>query len=969
MNRLIMTWAWVALAAVPASFAQEWWKPYSPPCTERENVFEFTEKPAVKLVGKDRYEITFAVKGYCDVTVAIVDPDPTKELVKGRGIVVRHLASGVLGPNAPEPFQKNSLRQTLYWNGKDDLDIYHKTPEKLQVRVMLGLKPEFDKRLGGTSGNNLPGFVWGLAIGEDGAYVFVHGNHRGHLFIRKFDHDGKYIHSLAPPPANLPESKMNGRAFIEYEPGKRAPHGAEISAMTTECQMFIQFAEGATGGFACQPALAGGRLFWLASAYMAPPPDQGMQTRMVYLYTDGSTDVKGLRGRSFAGGRFDWPCFAVSPDQKTLYITGGVPRGRSGTTAVLRCSADGDDPAAVFVGHLSEPGTDNTRFQNAVGLDCDASGRLYVADKGNNRIQVFSPDGKFLKTIPVDRPQFLRIHAKTGAIYVLHEAREQGKTVGRLTKFNSFDKPQEEFHVNNIVATAFALDSWTPKPRLWLAGEEVYHTTAGLEGGSGPSVRIYEERDRKLVQILDFDEVAREEGGASYFGRFHGAGGDQRGHRSRSTCDPTREKLYSQMLIFDLRTGAYEGQFQVNADDAAFDKKGYLHQHPGSFPTSGVVHRQDPQRAQLVSSDGAMTRQFGYVRGPIYRYPEVPYDYGEAIRQGARTLWTGAIVTKCQASAHEFQHGMGVNMRGDIIVCSRISYVPRMEDAMLAAALAGPRERVNMGMYVDAPMKIFEQRLREALRQGDVYFLPRQPGVPVSGDTIWVYDATGEQRYGGYAAVIGGRLAGVQMDEDRNLYFTVGRPRMVGGTPFLEGKGGTYGLPDDKKNRNPFMGTFVKARPSGVKALLKNAPVPLDQPPARPPDLGPAYSISEGWIEGAEWFYAGVGPVVYLGCECPSSRPHLDWFKRSFVPEPYRHSIGVLDTNGNLILHIGRYGNFDSALGNKSLIPVGGDNIGITYARYIGGTDNYLAFEDWGERLVVLRLNYHAEEVAQIRME
>ena len=103
-----------------------WWKPYSPPCTERENVFAFTEKPSVKLVGKDRYEIAFAVKGNCDVTVGLVD---------GEGKVVRHLASGVLGANAPEPFQKNSLKQKIYWDGKDDLGTYVKEPGKLDVRV------------------------------------------------------------------------------------------------------------------------------------------------------------------------------------------------------------------------------------------------------------------------------------------------------------------------------------------------------------------------------------------------------------------------------------------------------------------------------------------------------------------------------------------------------------------------------------------------------------------------------------------------------------------------------------------------------------------------------------------------------------------------------------------------------------------------------------------------------------------
>ena len=50
-------------SGVGTTTRQDWWKPYSPPCVERENVFEFTEKPAVKNLGSDRYEISFAVKG------------------------------------------------------------------------------------------------------------------------------------------------------------------------------------------------------------------------------------------------------------------------------------------------------------------------------------------------------------------------------------------------------------------------------------------------------------------------------------------------------------------------------------------------------------------------------------------------------------------------------------------------------------------------------------------------------------------------------------------------------------------------------------------------------------------------------------------------------------------------------------------------------------------------------------------
>jgi hypothetical protein len=45
---------------------------------------------------------------------------------------------------------------------------------------------------------------------------------------------------------------------------------------------------------------------------------------------------------------------------------------------------------------------------------------------------------------------------------------------------------------------------------------------------------------------------------------------------------------------------------------------------------------------------------------------------------------------------------------------------------------------------------------------------------------------------------------------------------------------------------------------------------------------------------------------------------------------------------------------------------VGGDEIGLFIPRMISGTDNYLCFQDWGERLAVLKLNYHSEADAPI---
>ena len=151
--------------------------------------------------------------------------------------------------------------------------------------------------------------------------------------------------------------------------------------------------------------------------------------------------------------------------------------------------------------------------------------------------------------------------------------------------------------------------------------------------------------------------------------------------------------------------------------------------------------------------------------------------------------------------------------------------------------------------------------------------------------------------------------------------------------------------------------------------VMKRAPIPLEPLPARPPDAIIAAGRSSDswtWLEGAAWMYAGASPIKNSGCQCMTSRLHTDWYKRTYAPEGYRHSFGVVDTAGNLILHIGQYGNFDSISGPGSKIPPGGDGIGCFEPRFISGTDNYLVYEAWGEGLVVLKIAYHAEETAGI---
>jgi hypothetical protein len=122
--------------------------------------------------------------------------------------------------------------------------------------------------------------------------------------------------------------------------------------------------------------------------------------------------------------------------------------------------------------------------------------------------------------------------------------------------------------------------------------------------------------------------------------------------------------------------------------------------------------------------------------------------------------------------------------------------------------------------------------------------------------------------------------------------------------------------------------------------------------------------------------YGGVGYGGQGGsCTCWHSRCQLDYFGRSFAPEVIRFSVAVLDSNGNLITRIGRYGNVDDGVplvkegGPENTRPLGGDEVALVHAAYVGvHTDRRLFIHDGGNsRIVAVKLGYHSEERIQLK--
>jgi hypothetical protein len=84
-----------------------------------------------------------------------------------------------------------------------------------------------------------------------------------------------------------------------------------------------------------------------------------------------------------------------------------------------------------------------------------------------------------------------------------------------------------------------------------------------------------------------------------------------------------------------------------------------------------------------------------------------------------------------------------------------------------------------------------------------------------------------------------------------------------------------------------------------------------------------------------------------------------------FAPDPFRFSVEMLDTNGNQIARIGRYGNADSA-GPGSKVP--DPEIALAWPNFVSvaGGKVYVCDSN-NRRITVVRFDYGAEETCETK--
>jgi hypothetical protein len=93
-------------------------------------------------------------------------------------------------------------------------------------------------------------------------------------------------------------------------------------------------------------------------------------------------------------GEFRQPTDVTWGREGNIFISDGYINSR-----VAKFDKDGD-----WVKQWGEPGQGPGEFNTPHSIAADAQDHIYVADRGNRRIQVFDHDGKFLREIKIDVP-------------------------------------------------------------------------------------------------------------------------------------------------------------------------------------------------------------------------------------------------------------------------------------------------------------------------------------------------------------------------------------------------------------------------------------------------------------------------------------------------------------------------------------------------------------------------------------
>lgn len=808
---------------------------------------KFTATPIATQV-REQVKISFAVSEPTDVEVAVLD-------AKGR--VVRHLAAGLLGENAPLPLKKSSLKQELYWGGKDDLgNLAEGGP--FRVRVSIGARPVLEKIVG-WDGNTL-GTILGLAVGKQGeVYVLLGDGTWGRSEFRVLDRSGKYLRTIMPYPANTPRERSESVGHLIVE-GERIPivfngHGHNLHPLVS--------------GMKKQTMAFSPKGYVLVASAVGTLAEHGMPRHILAFHPEGGApEGVGFVGpqirkaRNFLGGAGEaWTRWfdhlATSPDGKWIYLTIFKLDDKKPHHAVFRMKFSDQELGEPFLGTRGEVGSDDAHFNDPQGIATDSKGNIYVCDRGNSRVMVFTPEGKLLGRFAVNHPEQIAVHPATGELYIVSRKDGnlgKGTQDTKLLKFSSWGSgtPRELARIEPGTIEVMALDAGASPAKLWVA---LYGRPMAL---------------RPIVDkgaSFELGEPVNNDKGLRY--PMFLAGDPARNRVLLREKDARRKPIYQLNLASGEKVPFLPGT------DVALDRQGNIYVMDGYGTNS--LSRYDAEGNPLpfpgIGSHKMGTGKYrGYgpnmglrgfcvsLDGDIYLIRSNNYQYGG--------IWDNNGV---EGTVDVFGPDGEVKKRG---LVNGLGH----GDCGLGVDAAG---NVYVGMNIKPP----EARLPE-------YFRDRVP------DRGWVWWRRGKREapwdypyYNAYLFHLGsvvkfGPTGG-------QVYGFGGKPSAKEGEPEPQASP-LISVENAPPGALAFRSGYLKREVRVVGAHWRYCGV----------GIIPTSDLNWG------------DPC----CVCLTSRLVADEYGRVFAANCFRFGVEMLDTNANLITRIGHYGNADSA-GTGSKVP------------------------------------------------
>jgi hypothetical protein len=484
----------------------------------------FARPPTARRAG-DAVQVAFAVDRSTDVEVAVLD-------AKGR--VVRHLAAGVLGAQAPPPAPlRAGLSQQLAWDGNDDYGQRAAGgPFRVRVRIGMGVRPDriaggnpyayYSRQMG--QGDHAAWRITGLEAKPDGTvYVLGNANNYGPPALRAYRAAGEYLRTVYPPPADKPVEEVKGWGVNVRADGTWTPQYGDLSSP------------------ALSRTLIAGTRGRIATLIPSPETHRLLlmrNFRLMRIHTDGTLPPDPM----LDGALVNQPAIAklgrklsgqmqvsVAADGKHFYLSGifagklGERRRRIGAEKtgpwrdgqVYKVDFAMRKAEVVFALNADKVITDlrargrspiaDARYGSyaaLAGVAADADGHLFICDRQNKRIVVLDTAGKVVREIPCAFPDAIAVCPASKALFVTtRKGHYHGAGELKLLKFDDWTKAD---------APSAAVRLCTVRH----FSQPTHLAAARSEGGvfvwvaySALPVRVYRSTDAGLELVKDFYEA------------------------------------------------------------------------------------------------------------------------------------------------------------------------------------------------------------------------------------------------------------------------------------------------------------------------------------------------------------------------------------------------------------------------------------------------------------------------------